>query len=83
MQQSIIDTEYLVGQEKFQAGDDAAAAKLLTEFMARYPLDARNPGILFLFGQIHHRQKKWEAAIAAYSPVPAGTGREPSSRPPS
>ncbi len=64
VQQSIIDTEYLVGLEKFKAGDDEAASKLLAEFMDRYPLDARNPGILFTFGQIHHRQKKWEAAIA-------------------
>ena len=64
VQQAIIDTEYLVGLEKFKAGDDAAAAKLLAEFMDRYPLDARNPGILFIFGQIHQRQKKWEAAIA-------------------
>ncbi len=65
MQQSIIDTEYLVGHEKFQAGDEAAA-KLLAAFMDRYPLDARNPGILFIYGQIHQRQKKWEAAIAAW-----------------
>ncbi len=64
VQQAIIDTEYLIGQEKFKAGDDEAAAKLLAEFMDRYPLDARNPGILFLFGQMHQRQKKWEAAIA-------------------
>ena len=54
----------LIGQDKFKAGDDDAAAKLLAEFMDRYPLDARNPGILFLFGQMHQRQKKWEAAIA-------------------
>ena len=64
VQQAIIDTEYLVGLEKFEAGDDEAAAKLLAEFMVRYPLDSRNPAILFLFGQIHQRQKKWEAAIA-------------------
>ena len=64
VQQLIIDTEYLVGYEKFRAGDDAAAAKLLAEFMDRYPLDARNPGILFIFGQVHHGKKQWEAAVA-------------------
>ncbi|MGA2253929.1 MAG: tetratricopeptide repeat protein, partial [Thermoguttaceae bacterium] len=64
VQQSIIDTEYLIGLEKFKAGDDAAATKLLAEFMDRYPLDPRNPGILYMFGQIHHRQKMWETAIA-------------------
>ena len=64
VQQAIIDTEYLMGLESFQAGDDAAATRLLTEFMDRYPLDARNPDILFMFGQIHQRKKQWDAAIA-------------------
>jgi hypothetical protein len=64
VQQSVIDTEYLIGQEKFKTGDYAAAAKLLTEFIDRYPLDSRNPAILFLFGQIHHRETKWEDSIA-------------------
>ena len=64
VQQAVIDTEYLVGLEKFKAGDDEPAARLLAQFMDRYPLDARNPGILLMFGQIHHRQKQWEAAIA-------------------
>ncbi len=64
VEQCVIDTEYLMGVKKNADGDDAAATRLLTEFMARYPLDARNPDILFAFGEMHYRQKKWEAAIA-------------------
>ena len=64
VQQQIIDAEYLMGQEKYQAGDHEAAARLLTEFLAKYPLDDRNPGILLSFGEMNYRQKKWDAAIA-------------------
>ena len=72
VQRSIIDTEYLVAIEKFKAGDDAAASKLLAEFMDRYPLDSRNPGILFSSGRstIGRRNGK--------RPSPIGSGWRPS-----
>ena len=66
VQHSIIDTEYVVAIEQFKAGDDAAATKLFDEFLAHYPLDGRDPGIMFLYGQVQYRQKHWEAAIAAW-----------------
>jgi alpha-2-macroglobulin len=66
VQQLIIDTEYEVALARFKAGDDAAARRLFDEFMAHYPLDVRNPGIMFLFGQMPYRQQQWEAAIAAW-----------------
>ena len=71
VQQSVIDAEYAVGLEKFHLNQFDAAEQLLTEFMAHYPLDARNPGILFLFGEIQQRQKKWDAAIAAWQKLAA------------
>jgi alpha-2-macroglobulin len=66
VQRLIIDTEYEVALARFKAGDDAAARRLFDEFVAHYPLDARNPGIMFLFGQMPYRQQQWEAAIAAW-----------------
>ncbi len=71
VQQSIIDTEYTVGLEKFKAAEYDAAAPLWNEFMDHYPLDPRNPGILYCFGEMQHRQKKWEAAIAAWQRLAA------------
>ncbi len=40
------------------------ARKLWTEFLQKYPLDARARGILYAFGQMNYAQEKWEAAIA-------------------
>jgi len=64
VQKEIVDTEYLMGLEQYKAKDYQAAARLLAEFLSKYPLDSRAPGILFLFGQMNHQQRKWDAAIA-------------------
>ena len=64
VQQEVINTEYLIGLEKYRARDFAAARQSLSDFLARYPLDRRAPGILFLFGQMQAEQKQWDAAIA-------------------
>ena len=40
------------------------ARKLWTEFLAKYPLDGRNPSIMFQFGQMNFSQEKWDEAIA-------------------
>jgi alpha-2-macroglobulin len=66
VQKGIIDTEYLMALEKYKAKDYPAAVKLLSEFLAKYPLEPRDPGILYLFGQISHEQKQWDAAIAEW-----------------
>ena len=64
VQKEIITTEYLVGLEQYKAGQYSAAVATLSAFLGKYPLDGRDPGILFLFGQIHHQQKQFDAAIA-------------------
>lgn len=66
VQKEIVTTEYLMGMEQHKAKQYDAAVKLLTEFTVKYPLDGRNPGILFLFGQIHADQKRHDEAIAAW-----------------
>ncbi len=64
VQKEIITTEYLVGLEQYKAGQYDAAVATLSEFLGKYPLDGRDPGILFLFGQIDHQKKQFETAIA-------------------
>ncbi|HUT14196.1 MAG TPA: tetratricopeptide repeat protein, partial [Thermoguttaceae bacterium] len=64
VQTEVISTEYKMGLEKCEAEEYDEARRLLGEFLAKYPLDVRNPGILLLFGQIHHEQKKYDEAIA-------------------
>jgi uncharacterized protein YfaS (alpha-2-macroglobulin family)/TolA-binding protein len=64
VQQQILDTQYEMAVERYKAGDFAGAVPLLSEFLVKYPLDARGPGILFLFGQMNCQQKKWDAALA-------------------
>ena len=48
MQQAIVETEYLMACEQLAAKKYAEANKLFAEFLAKYPLDARNPAILLL-----------------------------------
>jgi uncharacterized protein YfaS (alpha-2-macroglobulin family)/tetratricopeptide (TPR) repeat protein len=63
VQKEIINTEYLMGSEKYKAEQYEDARKLWSEFLAKYPLEGRNPQILFDFGQMHYQQKKWQEAI--------------------
>ena len=46
VQREIINTEYLMAADKFEAKQYAAANRLFAEFLAKYPLDERVPGIL-------------------------------------
>ena len=64
VQQEVINTEYLMGMEKYKAGDLAAARQLLLEFLAKYPVDRRAAGISFLLGRLHYEQRTWDAALA-------------------
>lgn len=66
VQREIVNTEYLMAREKVQAKQYEAAVKLFNEFMAKYPLDPRNPEILYAFGQMNYAEKKWDAAIAEW-----------------
>ena len=49
--------------DKAQAKQFDAARKLWTEFLAKYPLDPRDPGILYAFGLMEFQQEKFTAAI--------------------
>ncbi len=44
----------------------AEANNLLAEFLAKYPLDARNPEILLLMNEQNVADEKWEEAIAGW-----------------
>ena len=65
-QREIVDTEYLMAKERFDAKQYDAAAKLWAEFQAKYPLDPRDPEILLHLGWIEFHQEKYDAAIAAW-----------------
>ncbi|MBN2024624.1 MAG: tetratricopeptide repeat protein [Pirellulales bacterium] len=66
VQQEIVNTEYLMGQEAFASKRYEEARKLLAEFLSNYPLDGRGPRILLLFGQMNREEKKWDEAIGDY-----------------
>ena len=64
VQQEVVNTEYLMGLEKYQAKRYDEAIRLWSDFLARYPLDNRSAEILVRFGRMQYDQKKWDAAIA-------------------
>jgi len=66
VQREIINTEYLMGQEKFNEEAYDEARTLWAEFLAKYPLDARNRNILYQFGWMYHQQEKWDEAMAEW-----------------
>lgn len=63
-QTQIIDTEFAAAYERFIQGDYEAAYQAYEKFLQAHPLDGRAPKILYLFGEMNARQKKWEAAIS-------------------
>ena len=64
VQREIIDAEYLMAADKLAAKQYDAANRLFAEFMAKYPLDARLPGILLLMNDKPYAEGKWDEAIA-------------------
>ncbi len=66
VQQAIIDTEYLRADQCYQQEEFDTARQHYDTFLAQYPLDPRCPEILFLLGEIAHREKKWTEAVAAW-----------------
>ncbi|HYW81028.1 MAG TPA: tetratricopeptide repeat protein, partial [Thermoguttaceae bacterium] len=76
VQRQIIDTEYLMAAEKLEAAksdtakaDTAqydAANELFAQFLAKYPLDGRNPRIVLLMNEKNIHAKQWDEAIAAW-----------------
>jgi hypothetical protein len=66
VQREIIDTEYLMAREKLEAKQYDAANRLFAEFLAKYPLDERVPGILLLMNRKAVEEGKWDEAIAGW-----------------
>ncbi len=69
VQRQVIDLEYLVAVGKARTQQYDTARQLLREFLTKYPLDERNPEILFLFGEMEYEEQKWDAAIAQWRRV--------------
>ena len=66
VQRQIVGTEFLMAAEKLQAKQYDAARKAFEEFLAKYPLDARDPDILLLVARSYVDQEQWDAAIAEW-----------------
>jgi hypothetical protein len=69
VQQAIIDTEYLRAGDYYQQEEFDKARQHYNTFLAQYPLDPRCPAILFLLGEIAHREAKWDEAVTAWKGV--------------
>ena len=63
VQQQIVDTEYLMAADKAKDRKFDDARKLWNEFLAKYPLDPRDPRILYLFGLMDFQQEKFTDAL--------------------
>ncbi len=63
VQREIVNTEFYMAVEARQKKNYEAARERLMEFTAKYPLDERNPQILYSFGEMHFEQDNWSAAI--------------------
>ena len=66
VQRKIIDTEFAKAEQAYAEEDFAQARTLWTQFLAKYPLDQRNRGVLFRFGQIHYAKEEYQEAIAQW-----------------
>ncbi|NLS96777.1 MAG: tetratricopeptide repeat protein [Planctomycetaceae bacterium] len=63
VQQQIVNTEYLMAEEARQEKKYDKARELWNAFSAKYPLDPRNPQILYWYGEMLYQQEKWQPAI--------------------
>ncbi len=66
VQQQIVETEYARAAEQLAAKKYAEANRLFAEFLAKYPLDPRNPQIMLLMNQQNVAGEKWDDAISAW-----------------
>jgi uncharacterized protein YfaS (alpha-2-macroglobulin family)/TolA-binding protein len=67
VQRQILDTEYLIGDEAYRAKKYGDALKAWDAFQAKYPLDVRNPDIMFMRGMIQHDQEKYPETLAEWA----------------
>jgi alpha-2-macroglobulin len=66
VQRLVIDAQYSIAAEMVEHKLFDAARQLFHEFLAKYPLDARAPEIMFLFGQMSYDEEMWETAISEW-----------------
>ncbi len=66
VQREIVNTEYAKAADRYQRKDYAAARQLWSEFLAKYPLDARSRATLYLLGQMSFAEEKWDAALGQW-----------------
>ncbi len=64
VQREIIDAEYQMAVDRLEAKQFEAANRLFAEFMEKYPLDGRLPGIWMLMNHKACAEEKWGEAIA-------------------
>ena len=62
-QRLIVDTEFLVAEQRQTDKKYGEARNLYMAFLAQYPLDGRAAQVLYRLGQIQYDQKKWKDAI--------------------
>ncbi|MCC6669778.1 MAG: tetratricopeptide repeat protein [Planctomycetes bacterium] len=74
VQRAIVDTEYGMAQAAFERGKEAAGAERFAEarqrydtFAAAYPLDSRNPEILYQLGEMLAIEDRHDAAREAFA----------------
>ena len=68
-QRQIVQTEFLIADQKRKDEEYSDARRLFDEFLVKYPLDRRAPLILYLQGQMNFAQEEWEQAIADWRRV--------------
>ena len=66
VQRAIVDTEFLMAEDKARLKQFDDARRLWTAFLEKYPLDPRDPAILDRFAQMQFEQGKFAAAIAGW-----------------
>ncbi|MHC5069103.1 MAG: MG2 domain-containing protein [Planctomycetota bacterium] len=68
VQRSIVDTEYRMADAAFAKGkkEFGKARRLFTAFARAYPIDYRNPQILFLMGEMLFQEEKYDLAREAF-----------------
>ncbi|MCC7061405.1 MAG: tetratricopeptide repeat protein [Planctomycetes bacterium] len=83
VQQAIVDTEFALANAAYAGPkpDFALARERFAQFAAAYPLDSRNPQLLYELGEMLLQEKKFDEAREAFARCVAKyPGKEASSR---
>ena len=69
VQRAIVDTEYQIAWNDYAKGKDGfdGSRAKFASFAASYPLDERNPLILYLLGDMLRQEQKYDAARDAFA----------------